>query len=69
MTGQKTIRVTIDPCGRPKIDAMGFTGASCSKATKPIEDALGAKPGEATMVAKPEMHQPETNQGGMTLGL
>jgi len=69
MTGQKTIRVTIDPCGRPTIDAQGFQGQGCKKATKPIEDALGATDDSSEVMEKPEINMPEENQGGMTLGL
>lgn len=37
----KKIQVTITPDGETKIEASGYTGDECLKATKPIEDALG----------------------------
>ena len=35
------INVDIAPDGSLKIDAVGFTGSDCEKATKFLEDALG----------------------------
>lgn len=37
----KTIEVTIDKDGGVKIEAKGFTDASCLAATKDLEQALG----------------------------
>ena len=68
MTGKRTIQVTIDPCGRPTIDAKGFTGQGCKKATKPIEDALGATSDSSTVTHKAEINLPEQQSSGMTLG-
>jgi hypothetical protein len=68
MTAKRTITVTIDPCGRPTIDAKGFTGQGCKKATKPIEDALGASSGSSTVTNKPEINLPEQQNNGMTQG-
>lgn len=56
MTG-KRIKVTIDPVGRPTIDAQGFVGTSCQAATKPIEDALAEVGGELVVTEKPELNQ------------
>lgn len=51
----KTITITIDPCGRPTIDAQGFTGASCKDATKAIEKALSANNESVDRQEKPEI--------------
>jgi hypothetical protein len=37
----KTIIVEIDPKGGSKIEAQGFTNASCLKETESLEEALG----------------------------
>lgn len=37
----KSIEVLIEPTGELKIDAVGFTGADCERATKFLEAALG----------------------------
>ena len=37
----KTIEVIVQPDGRLKIDAVGFQGANCEKATAFLEEALG----------------------------
>jgi hypothetical protein len=37
----KTIEVIIAPDGSLKIDAVGFQGADCEKATAFLEEALG----------------------------
>jgi hypothetical protein len=39
----RTIEVTIDPEGGITIEATGFRGNACEKATKEIEEALGVK--------------------------
>jgi hypothetical protein len=44
----KEIVVTIDQNGDTKIEAFGFTGGDCLRATKSIEEALG-KVGKRTM--------------------
>lgn len=49
----KEIKVTIEPTGEVKIEALGFTGNACTKATETIERALG-KPGKRTH--KPEFY-------------
>ncbi len=48
----KTISISIDKSGKPKVEAHGFQGGACALATKPITDALG---GMATTEDKPEM--------------
>ena len=37
----KTIEVIVQPDGSLKIDAVGFQGADCEKATAFLEEALG----------------------------
>ena len=38
---RKSIEVTIKPDGKVEIEAIGFKGGSCEKATQAIEQALG----------------------------
>lgn len=49
----KTIEVIIQPDGSLKIDAVGFQGADCEKATAFLEEALGTV---AERKRKPEYH-------------
>lgn len=56
---QKTITVTIDPLGRPKIEAHGFQGQGCEAATQAIEKAL-AGTGGVTREFKQEWNSPVT---------
>lgn len=48
----KTISISIDKTGKPKVEAHGFQGGACAAATKPITDALG---GMGASEDKPEM--------------
>ena len=64
-TGQK-IKVTIDPCGRPTIEAIGFVGGSCKDKTKVIEDAF--KGGQLKITDKPELYAVPNDQT-LTLGI
>lgn len=41
----RTIEVTIDPEGIVSVEATGFRGNACEKATKEIEEALGLQKG------------------------
>jgi len=52
MQDQRSILVTIDSVGRPKIEAIGFTGGTCKEATKNLLAAFG---GAGETVEKPEM--------------
>jgi hypothetical protein len=54
----KTLIVEIDSDGEVKIDAIGFKGTACEKATKAIEDALG--------VPSSRRKKPEYNISGTT---
>ena len=38
---RKTIEVVVGPAGELKIEAVGFAGADCEKATAYLEQALG----------------------------
>ena len=42
----KTIEVIVQPDGSLKIDAVGFQGADCEKATRFLEQALGTVAGK-----------------------
>ena len=50
----KTIEVIVNIDGGIKIDAVGFKGADCEKATAFLEKALGSVKGKTK---KPEYHQ------------
>ena len=50
----KTIEITIDESGKTTVEANGFTGSSCTDATKAIERALGAVSHDTK---KPEYYQ------------
>ena len=39
---KRTIEVIVSPIGDIRIDAVGFQGADCEKATRFLEEALGA---------------------------
>jgi len=49
----KAIEVVIQPDGSLKIDAVGFTGSDCDKATAFLEKALGQAVGKGR---KPEYY-------------
>ncbi len=50
----KTIEVIVHTDGSIKIDAVGFSGPDCEKATRFLEDALGRPTGKTK---KPEYHR------------
>ena len=50
----KTIEVIVQKDGTLKIDAVGFSGADCEKATAFLEQALGTV---ANKQKKPEFHR------------
>ena len=50
----RTIEIVIGTSGEIQIDAVGFKGPDCDKATKFLEEALGVV-GQKTK--KPEYHQ------------
>ncbi len=55
----KTIEVIVQPDGQLKIDAVGFKGADCEKATAFLEKALGQVKGKAR---KPEYYRQNQRQ-------
>ncbi len=58
MKATRLIEVTVSPRGDILIDAVGFKGADCEKATRFLEEALG--------VAGPKQKKPEYHQRGRT---
>ena len=50
----KSIIVDIDESGDVNIEAVGFKGKTCAKATKDLIEALG---GESEFTAKPEYQE------------
>jgi len=48
-----TVEIIISPSGEVSIDAIGFKGADCERATAYLEQALGVV---ATKIKKPEYH-------------
>ena len=51
---KRTIEVTVSATGDILIDAVGFKGADCEKATRFLEEALGIA---GQKQKKPEYHQ------------
>ena len=60
-----TIEVIVAPSGEIQIDAIGFTGADCEKATRFLEEALGAVNHRAK---KPEYHVSANTRNQQPLG-
>ncbi len=65
MNGKPTIEVTIRSTGEIQIDALGFKGADCEKATEYLEEALGVV---GKKQKKPEYHQRRTSSQQQQLG-
>jgi len=61
---QRTIEVVIGLAGELKIEALGFTGADCEKATKYLEQALGVVKAKQK---KPEYHQCQHGKHQLTI--
>ena len=56
---EKLITIIVDTDGSTTIEASGYTGGSCVKATQPLKDVLiGEQP--ARQVLKPEYNLAET---------
>ena len=51
---KRTIEITIQTTGKIQIEAVGFQGADCERATAFLEEALGM---EVNKTKKPEYHQ------------
>ncbi len=62
---KRTIEVVIGPAGELKIEAVGFAGADCEKATAYLEQALGIAKGRQK---KPEYHQCQHGKHQLTVG-
>jgi hypothetical protein len=60
-----TIEVIVSPTGEIKIDALGFKGADCERATRYLEEALGVV---NNRVKKPEYHARNHSQNQQRLG-
>ena len=58
MKAKRSIEVTVSPRGDILIDAVGFKGADCEKATRFLEEALG--------IAGQKQKKPESHQRGTT---
>ena len=56
----RSIVVNVSDTGEIKIEAIGFKGNACEKATKAIEQALGTTKGPRAK--KPEYYQQNSNQ-------
>jgi Protein of unknown function (DUF2997) len=63
---KRSIEVVIQSTGEIAIDAIGFKGADCEKATKYLEEALGVA---GTKRKKPECHQSRKTNQQQRLGL
>ena len=61
----KSIEIVVSPAGDIQIDAVGFKGADCEKATKFLEEALGVV---GQKQKKPEYHQHNITQQQQRLG-
>ena len=53
----RTIEIIIETTGEIQIDAVGFKGPDCEKATQFLEEALGVV---GKKIKKPEYHQRST---------
>jgi hypothetical protein len=65
MKANRSIEVTVSPRGDITIDAVGFKGADCEKATRFLEEALGIA---GQKQKKPEYHQRGTTAHVQRLG-
>jgi hypothetical protein len=61
----RTIEIIIAPTGEIQIDAVGFKGPDCEKATKFLEEALGVV---KQKTKKPEYHQRNTRISQQRIG-
>ncbi len=62
----RTIEIIVSPTGDICIDAVGFKGPDCEKATQFLEEALGVI-GQKTK--KPEYHQRSTRVSQQRVGM
>ncbi len=61
----RNIEIIIGVGGEIQIDAVGFKGPDCEKATKFLEEALGVV---GQKIKKPEYHQRSTRTNQQKLG-
>jgi len=59
----RTIEITVAPTGEVTIEATGFTGGACERATAEIEKALGVV---RSRKKKPEYFAMTSNRMGMS---
>ncbi len=62
---KRTIEVVVSPTGDIAIEAVGFKGADCEKATKFLEEALGVC---TNRQRKPEYHQNAAQPSTLRIG-
>ena len=62
----RTIEIIVSPLGDISIDAVGFKGPDCEKATACLEQALGVV---GKKIKKPEYHQRSTRVSQQKLGV
>jgi hypothetical protein len=65
MNMNKTIEIIIGTTGEIQIDAVGFKGADCERATQFLEEALGMV---GKKVKKPDYHQRSTTRNQQRIG-
>ena len=61
----RTIEIIVSPIGDISIDAVGFKGPDCEKATRFLEEALGVV---GQKIKKPEYHQRSTTRNQQRIG-
>jgi hypothetical protein len=61
----KSIEIIVSPTGEISIDALGFKGPDCEKATKFLEEALGVA---KKKVKKPEFHRQNKSNNQQKVG-
>lgn len=61
----KTIEIIVSSKGEIQIDAMGFKGPDCEKATQYLEEALGVV---GRKLKKPEFHLRQASKHQQKLG-
>lgn len=61
----RTIEIIIGTAGEIRIDAVGFEGPDCEKATQFLETALGTV---GQKVRKPEFHRRNTTKNQQEVG-
>ncbi len=62
---KQTIEIIVQPSGEIQIDAVGFKGSDCDRATRFLEEALGQV---SIRERKPEYLQANTTQSQQHLG-